>query len=161
MNADKELLGRFWDEITPKLYGYLINTLKNPALADDILQNTWLKAMEAMPRYEDRGHFSAWLFMIAKNEMRMHWRTANREIEYNPEIHKAEQAGYSDGKIFVEQVIARLSPEDQELVRFRYIADMSFGEIAKVLNLNPVNVRVKMHRVLKSVRDIIKSQNYE
>lgn len=160
MNPEKDAIGKLWDEATPKLYGYLINTLKDRALADDILQNTWLKALEAMPSYRDRGYFSAWLFSIAKNEMRMHWRRHGREIPYQADLHDRAEEKNPEGKIFMEQIISRLHPEDQELVRLRYIGDLPLGEIAKILNLNPVTVRVRMHRVLKNVRNLINNQPY-
>ena len=79
MNFDKEALGRLWDETTPKLFGYLVNVTRNKALAEDLLQNTWLKAIEALPRYRDRGlRMSSWLFAIARNECLQHFRKAGR-----------------------------------------------------------------------------------
>ncbi len=159
MTPDKEAIAKLWDEITPKLYGYLINTLRNRPLADDILQTTWLKAIEALPSYDNRGKFSAWVFSIAKNEMRMHWRKSGREVPYNPELHDTEVAeDDNESTIFVSQILNKLSEEDRELVRLRYIGDLSFSEIAKLLQMNSVAVRVKMHRILKNVRSLTNTQ---
>jgi RNA polymerase sigma-70 factor (ECF subfamily) len=162
MNPDKVALEKLWDENTPKLYGYLINTLKDRSLADDILQGTWVKAIEALPQYTNRGNFSAWLFSIAKNEMRMHWRKGGREVEYTPEVHdEIKHDEYHEDKIFVSQILENLPADDQEIIRLRYIADLSFGEIAKILGINQINIRVRMHRILKNVRASINIQNHE
>jgi len=163
MNSNKDEIGVLWDKNTPKLYGYLINTLKDRPLADDILQTTWLKAIEAFPSFHDRGHgFSAWLFSIARNEMKMHWRKSGREISYDPSLHdSSENDSSTEDKIMVDEILAKLPIEDRELIRLRYIADLPFGQIAKILNLNPINVRVKMHRVLAKTRNIIQTQNHE
>ena len=76
-------LSKEWDEITPKLYGYLINVLRDKPLAEDILQTTWMKAIKAMPSFQsDKGGLSAWLFAIAKNECKQHWRKSNHEVAF-------------------------------------------------------------------------------
>ena len=114
MKMNKDEIGELWDEITPKLYGYLINTLKDKTLADDVLQNTWTKAIGALPRFENRGHgFKAWLFSIARNEMRMHWRKGGREIAYDENLHDVyENDKGGEDKIFIEQTIKKLRAED-------------------------------------------------
>ncbi len=163
MTLSKEEISDLWDTITPKLYGYLINTLKDSALADDILQTTWIKVIKSLPEYSDRGYkISSWIFSIAKNEMRQHWRKNGREIPYDNNLHDLAQVETKDeDKIYIDQVIAKLDPVDQELLRLRYIADLPLGEISKLLNLNPVNVRVKMHRALSRARIILEKQNHE
>ena len=165
MTTNKDEIAKLWDEITPKLYGYLVNTLKDPVLADDILQNTWTKAIEAIPSFQDRGHgFKAWLFSIARNEMRMHWRKGGREVSYDEKLHDIhiyEEDKGSEDKIFLEQIVLRLREEDQELIRLRYIADLSFLEIAKLLGINPVTARVKINRALGHARAILNTQQYE
>ncbi|MEI6580765.1 MAG: sigma-70 family RNA polymerase sigma factor [bacterium] len=165
MNINKDEIGELWDEITPKLYGYLFNTLKDKSLADDILQNTWVKAIEALPRFENRGYgFKAWLFSIARNEMRMHWRKVGREVSYDESLHDIHIYGgdsQKEDKIFLGQIVSRLKEEDQELIRLRYIADLSFLEIAKLLNINPITARVKINRALGHARVILKTQQYE
>jgi RNA polymerase sigma-70 factor (ECF subfamily) len=163
MNINKDEIGELWDKTTPKLYGYLINTLKDRTLADDILQSTWLKAIEALPNFKSRGQgFSAWLFSIARNEMRMYWRKNGRDISYDSNIHDfTEIKDNTEDKIFFRQIVSRLSDEERELVNLRYVADLSFFEIAKLLDVNPVTIRVKIHRALSRARIILKTQYYE
>ena len=161
MNLNRQEIESLWDQITPKLYGYLKNTLRDHALADDILQATWMKVLEALPTFEDRGAgISPWIFSIARNEMRMHWRKAGRQIVYEPEIHDIakDDKNYED-VILVEQAMKHLSEEDQEMLRLRFIADLSLGEIGKILKMNPVATRVKMHRTMNRVRTTIVNLN--
>ena len=51
MLLNKDDISKLWDDITPKLYGYLINILHDRNLADDILQTTCLKAIRALPSF--------------------------------------------------------------------------------------------------------------
>lgn len=143
-------IARIWDETTPKLFGYLVNTLHDKALAEDIFQSTWTKAIEALPKYQERGlPFSAWLFAIARNECKLHWRKANYEVVLDMQEHDVPVDPNADETILAEQILAKLSEDDRELLRLRYIADLSMNEIAKILNTNSVAIRVRIHRVLK------------
>lgn len=145
MNLSKE-----WDSVTPKLFGYLVNTLRDKTLAEDIFQTTWMKAIEALPKFEQRGKgFSAWLFAVARNECKQHWRKANREVALDPQEHDIPIDPTVESSVLVEQLLARLPEDDRELLRLRYIADLSMSEIAKILNINFIAVRVRIHRALK------------
>ncbi len=158
--GDKEALGLLFEALTPKLYGYLLNTLRDKPVAEDILQQTWVKATQALSRFELRGvAFSAWLFAIAKNECRQHWRKHTSDslettpeaelIAENTEQHTIEQ------HILIDQTLAKLSSEDQEILRLRYIADLSFQSIATVLAISSLTARVRVHRALKRARIIL------
>ena len=162
MQLNKDNLEILWDQITPKLYGYLVNVLHDKNLAEDILQTTWLKAIQALPSFKDRtgAGFSSWLFAIARNECKQHWRKGGREISFDPEIHDKESVeSKEEDKIFVEQILARFSENDRELIRLHYIADLSLGDIAKILKINPVTVRVRMHRAISFAKLYFKNNN--
>ncbi|PIZ85775.1 hypothetical protein COX94_02130, partial [Candidatus Nomurabacteria bacterium CG_4_10_14_0_2_um_filter_33_9] len=137
MKLNKDQVGELWDEITPKLYGYLFNTLHDWSVADDILQTSWLKAIEALPNFKERnGGFSAWIFSIARNEMRMYWRKNNRQVEFDYNLHDISfKDEINEEMQFVEQLIKKLEKEDRELIRLRYIADLSFKDMTKILNI--------------------------
>ena len=153
-------INELWDTITPKLYGYLVSVLHDRSLADDILQSTWLKAIPALPRFQDRGFgFSAWLFAIARNECKQHWRKLGREISFDPVLHDKEKvhSGQED-KILIDQILIQLSEDDREIIRLRYIVDLSLNDIAKIFKINPVTARVRMHRAMKNVKLIIQNK---
>jgi len=155
-NGEREALSKIWDVATPKLYGYLVNVVREPALAEDLLQQTWLKAISALSRFRPRGvRFSAWLFAIARNECRQHWRSTNRHG-----LPEVREEGSSDPqtleeKIFVDTVLEALSEEDREILRLRYLADLSFKDIAQILVISPIAARVRVHRALSRAHLIV------
>ena len=159
--GNREALGRLWDEFTPKLFGYLINTTHDHVLAEDLLQNTWLKAIANLPYFQLRDHkFGAWLFTIAHNECRQHWRKQGREVAFDITKHDqaSDQTGKLETKILVEQANKLLSPDDRELIRLRFIADLPLNDIAKILKINFITVRVRLHRALARMRTAIINQ---
>lgn len=156
--GDRAALGMVYDDLTPKLFGYLVNTLKNKTVAEDLLQSTWLKAISALPKYRSRGiRFQSWLFAIAHNECRQYWRKGKRESDMDvsefevPDAHQDQ----SDNNLLVEQVLSKLSADDRELLRLRYIADLPVNDIARILNINFVAVRARLHRALARARQNI------
>jgi len=156
--GDKQALSSLWDVITPKLYGYLVNSCRDKALAEDLLQTSWLKAIEGLSKFNPQGvGLSPWLFAIARNELRQHWRKSNREVAFDPSVHEQTNDNHheSENQILVEQMLALLSEDDRELIRLRYIADLSINDIARILNINFVSARVRLHRALKRARSVV------
>lgn len=158
--GDREALGILWDMLTPKLFGYLINVTRNRTLAEDLLQSTWLKAIEAFPRFRQQNiSVNAWLFAIARNECRQHWRKAKWEIPLDPEMHEGEQyeqKGIEDALV-VEHMLTQLSEDDREIIRLRYIADCSLNDIARILDINVIAARVRIHRAMARARTTFSS----
>ncbi len=148
-------LGALWDSLTPKLFGYLVNTLRNKPLAEDVLQAAWLKAIKNLHQFKGtNAGFSSWLFAIAKNECRDHWRKSGRETELDIEKHDpvGETGKEHEEKMMAEQLLATLSKDDQEILRLRYIADLPLHEIARVLKINSITARVRVHRALSRAK---------
>ncbi len=163
-NGDRESLARLWDSITPKLFGYLINILRDRPLAEDMLQNTWIKAIEALPRFQSQSiSISAWIFAIAQNECKQHWRKIKNEIPLDVELHDKgiDDRENLEKKSIVSQALSTLSESDRELIRLRYIADLSLNDIAKILNINFVTVRVRVHRAISRARNALLSKDHE
>lgn len=151
-DGDQTAVGLLWDDITPKLYGYLVNTMKNQQVAEDVLQDTWLKAIKAIDTFRPRGvRFSAWLFAIARNECRQHWRKSHREVslEEKEDIPLIMSNDHLIDKVTLESALANLPTDDQEILCLRYISDLSFKEIAHVLETTTVSARVRTHRALR------------
>ncbi|MDO8462687.1 MAG: sigma-70 family RNA polymerase sigma factor [bacterium] len=154
-NDAQERVAALWDSYTPKLYGYLMNAVHDRTLADDLLQQTWMKAIATIDRYEERGHgFGAYLFTIARNECRQHWRKSGREVDLERAEHLPAPTTTPDDALEVERILAYLSDDDRELLRLRYIADLAVQDIARVLGISVTATSVRIHRTLKRARKL-------
>lgn len=155
--GDREALAQLWDALSPKLFGYLVNTLHNTQAAEDVFQTTWLKVLENIQKYTPRGvSISAWVFTIARNECRQYWRkqstteadmsqVAEPGVDARPGLH---------AQLLAESIMSQLTERDTELLRLRYIADLSFTDIASALNINVVAARVRVSRALSRARAV-------
>lgn len=158
--GEQAALGTLWDALTPKLYGYLVNTLRDARLAEDLAQDTWLKAIGSLDKFQPRGvRFSAWLFAIARNECKQYWRKGGREMPIDAEAQEIPSpvdftAGVGD-KFEIEKVFKHLTETEQEILRLRYIGELSFKEIAGVLAISPLAARLRVHRTLTKTRALL------
>lgn len=159
--GERLAMNQLWEALTPKVYGYLVNVVRNKELAEDILQDTWLQAVKALPQFEARGvRFSAWLFAIARNACRQHWRRSRPESPletHTEDLETTNDKTAIEDYVFVDRILSRLADDDREILRLRYIGELSFNEIAIVLHISSVTARVRLHRALHRARSICNS----
>jgi RNA polymerase sigma-70 factor (ECF subfamily) len=135
------------------VYRYLYSRVGNRQDAEDLAAQTFLSALQALPRYRHRN-FSAWLFSIARNKAMDHFRKSGREV--NAEIpdyfaipsHIPEQVSQTQEMQKLFGLVQSLRPYDQELIRLRYVADLTFAEMGAVLGKNEDAVKKALYRLL-------------
>jgi len=139
-----------------ELYKFIYSIIKNQNLAEDVLQQTLMKAYEKFDTIQDIKKFKSWIFTIAKNESLSCIRKYNREIP-SEDIYLELLGGSSEDipeellikseiKEQVKASIKMLNPVDQEIIYLRYYYDLNFNEIALILNLNENTVKTKHKR---------------
>ena len=143
------------------LYKFIYSIIKNQNLAEDIFQQTLMKAYEKFDTIKDITKFKSWIFTIAKNESLSWIRKYNREIP--SEDTYLELLGGSSEDIPEELLIKRetneqikeiikiLNPVDQEIIYLRYYCDLNLNEIALILNLNINTVKTKHKRAKNKI----------
>ncbi len=146
--AFDELLGRHQQF----LYSYILYTVRDDGLADDIFQDTFIRAITTIQqgKYTESGKFKAWITRIAHNLMIDYFRqkksentVSNDEYEVdllnNPslceetvEVQMARTQVLSD----VRRLVDRLPENQKEVVEMRYYKDLSFKEIADITGVS-------------------------
>jgi RNA polymerase sigma-70 factor (ECF subfamily) len=144
-----------YDRYIQSIYRYIYSRVTNAQEAEDLTAQTFLKALEALPRYRDRGYFAAWLFSIARNQLMDHFRQRKRES--NLPIAEGEAIDDPDliGQVIQSQKVKYLSSlltdlddDEQELIRLRYLAELKFSEIAVLLGKKEDAVKKALYRLL-------------
>lgn len=128
---------------------------------DDVMQETYLKVLENIHRYESNTHFAAWVNQIARRSaldyLRKHGRTDTLEIEdYNTELQVDDQM---EKKYYVQTLIASLDEVDQEIVIRKVFYQETHKTIAAALNLPLGTVTWRYQQALKFLRE--KEEAYE
>ena len=142
------------------IYRFLLRRAQDPDLTADLTQQSFLKAMLGLARYEPRGlPFRAWLYRIALNEVRMHWRKKKEvliDLSYR-EVHGlSEEMGLEMDEHEMQRLAAamsRLDVEKARLIELRYMDGLSFAELGQVLGIGEEAGKMRTHRVLGPLRE--------
>jgi RNA polymerase sigma-70 factor (ECF subfamily) len=139
--------------VTP-VYKYLLARLRDPQEAEDLTSQVFLTACEQLPRYDHRGQFAAWLFTIARHKALDHYRTAGRSVSLDEvTAHGSDpdllgQAIRSDEIQRLDRTIRALPEAELDLVRLRFTAGLTYGELGAVLGKSEEAVRKQLERLL-------------
>ena len=134
------------DEQYDKVYRYCYFRVKNQHLAEDITQETFLRFFESSS-YKDAGRPLAYLYTVARNLCIDEFRKVHTE-ELKEEI---VQNGFEDAvveKENLQQAMATLSKEEQELILLRYVNEVSFADLSKMYGKS----RFALYRELSKIR---------
>ncbi|MBL4845740.1 MAG: sigma-70 family RNA polymerase sigma factor [Planctomycetes bacterium] len=130
--------------------------LRDTGEAEDAVQETFLKAWLALPRYRPEGRFRGWLARIAHRvcldrlRARKEWTSLARE----PSAPAAPLQ--LDDQDEIAAAVSELGPRERAVIHARYTLGLSGPEIAAELELTPGNVRVILHRAIGSLRLALK-----
>ncbi len=159
--GDAEAFGALYDRFQPEILRYLTHRVGNADTAEDLAQQVFLKAWQAIPRYEARGvPFKAWLYRMAHNQMVDHFRTHRQTTDLEgveiPEEAEAEEALLTaEMSEALTLALSRLSEDHRQVLTLRFLMEKSAREIAEIMGRKEVTVRGLQMRALQALRRAI------
>ncbi len=148
-----------------QLYQVIRNKLSSHADADDVLQNTFLKVFRHIARFEGRSGLYTWMYRIATNEVNNHYKRENRNKVIFLEDNEQYQAdGYVNMDHLEQQVeiIVSMLPARQQMVfRMRYYDELSYKEIAAILDLSEGALKSSFHHAVKKIELKLRAEQIE
>ncbi len=152
-----------------RVRGVILGSVKNRWVADDLVQETFLRVLQNLAKVRDQAKLSSWIFRIATNLCQDYFRSPSRKlipIEDNP---AGELPGESSLEKEIEkyqtsllvQDLIKLLPEPMRQVIFLCdIKEESQQETAEVLGITLDNLKVRLHRARKQLKAIIEERGY-
>ncbi len=136
------------------IWAYLARSSGNSAVADDLLQETYFRMIRAGFKPESDDHARNFLFKVASNLLRDHFRSSKRSplpLEVNPSIEGGQQRSALSHD--VQRILKGMKPRERELLWLGHVERFSHKEIAQILDLKPGSIRLLLFRARKKLAE--------
>jgi RNA polymerase sigma-70 factor, ECF subfamily len=171
-SGDRSEFARLVDAYSPQIYRLALKMLGQPQDAEDVLQNTFIKALQYLPKFEGRSSISTWLYRIAANEALMMIRKRRPETtltDLTPEDNgnddyapanltdwcclPEEEFVNAEARAHLDQAIQRLPGTLRIVFLLRDIEGLSIEETSQALNLSETAVKTRLLRARLRLRE--------
>jgi RNA polymerase sigma-70 factor (ECF subfamily) len=158
--GDPWAFGRIFDLYHGPVYRFIASRVGRPSDAEDLTQTVFVKALEALPRYEVRGiPFGGWLFRLARNTVIDHLRTRREHGDLDAASERpAEGAGPEDvagarqDLDAVARALTALTDEQRMVIELRFFAGLSAREAAEAMGKQEGTIRGLQFRAIAALR---------
>ncbi|MCB1684890.1 MAG: sigma-70 family RNA polymerase sigma factor [Pseudomonadales bacterium] len=145
-----------------QIYHLLLRLCRNHAAAEDLCQETFLRAWSKLEHYEGRGSFAGWLSRIAYNLFLQHlrrWPPEKAMESLDVSAASSQAAGalttpdHGDLLPELDRLLGAVSDEERTLLVLSYAGGLSATEIAAMLDRAPGTVKSQIHRAIEKIRE--------
>lgn len=156
--GDREAFAAFYRQTDRAVYGFALSILKNRQDAEDIMQDTYLRILNAAASYQSHGKPLAWVLTIARNLALMRLRTADRTRPEDPENVESALSPAGDGtesaldRLVLRGALSHLADQERQIVILHAVTGMKHREIAQLLQLPLPTVLSKYTRALAKLK---------
>ncbi|MFC1958583.1 RNA polymerase sigma factor [Chloroflexota bacterium] len=163
IDGDANAFGRLYDMHIDRVYRHVYYRVGNVADAEDLTQQVFIKAWQAIHRYKKTASpFLAWLIKISHNLVIDFYRSNKSEtyidfdvVATKPDMGPEHLAEAHFNQQQIRQAILKLHGDQQQVILMRFIEDFSYAEIAASLGKSEGAIRVILHRGIARLRKIM------
>jgi len=161
--GDKNAAELICEKLLDKIYGFCLNRVRNQATAEDLTQEILLKLVDKIKLYDDKkGDFVVWFWRLARNTIIDYYRrqkeTAFTDLENEGEVLNIPgdnpKNTYDDRlkREKLNELLDSFSEEEQEIFRLRFLGELSYKEMAEILEKSEGALRVAVNRLKKKIK---------
>jgi len=137
------------------LYGFFCRRLYGDERADDLTQETFLAVIRSIRHYEPRASVRTYLYSIAMNVLAAERRRRHRDSPPGCPSPEPSTNTTPDAALWVRQALANLDEEEREILMLREYEQLSYAEIAELLELPLNTVRSRLFRARMALKDLL------
>jgi RNA polymerase sigma-70 factor, ECF subfamily len=164
--GDRKAAAALYDELAPKVYGFLLARTSKKEVAEDLAHDVFIKLIEKIESYDEKkGVFVVWFWQVVRR-MLIDFYRKKQEMPFShfePDVVEAmavddrepnldERFRYEKLSLFLQT----LSEDERELFEYRYVAEMSYEEIAGLTGKSEGSLRVAVLRIKEKIKKDMK-----
>jgi RNA polymerase sigma-70 factor (ECF subfamily) len=159
-------MGQLYRRHADQVYRYILARVRLPDAAEDLTAQVFLKAVEGLPRYEDRGRpFVAWLYSIAHARVVDYYREQERRVEV--ELVEDIESSAPDPEQIVTTIwewktavglMSQLTDDQQDVIILRFIGEMPLADVAEILGKTVGAIKALQYRGLTTLARLWEQQ---
>lgn len=159
--GDREAFGELYERLAPKVYGYLYyQTEGTAAVVEDLTEEVFLKVLERLDRYEDRGlPFVAWVYRVAHNHLIDYYRARPHQgavsIDDCYDLAETTAERWLDTTLThteLQKALQRLTEDQRNVLVLRFLQGMNILQTARALNKTEDAIKKLQARGLMALR---------
>ncbi|MDX1627257.1 MAG: RNA polymerase sigma factor [Fulvivirga sp.] len=160
-SGDLQKASVLFDRYQKRLYNFFVKITFDRDLGHDLTQNTFLRMIKYRKSYKEGNKFEPWIFQMARNIYADHFRK-NKMLfsDYTDVEDIKNKIKHIDDTMVEEEKekllyisLYKLTREQREVLILTRFQHLKYHDVAKILETSEANVKVKVHRAIKSLRD--------
>jgi len=151
-NGQLDQLNGLFDRYNKRLYGYFLKSTLARADSDDLTQELFIRVMKYRKSYKDGQNFEIWVFQIARNMVKDHYRKMKvhsdhfNPVEVMPDVVEETSNGDGEREQQLYRAMKKLPDEKRELLVLGKFEGLKYEQIAALRKTTVSNIKVQMHR---------------
>ncbi|TMD58407.1 MAG: RNA polymerase sigma factor [Chloroflexi bacterium] len=168
-DGDPQAFAALYDRYFELVYRYVYYRVREVEEAEDVTSEVFFRALRAMPRYEPRQPFLAWLYRIARNAVIDRARAARPRVSFEDALAHPDAGDHvvdpdarilaTDRRARLKTALGTLTAEQQEVVILRFVEGLSAEEVGKIMGKRPGTVRGLQFRALQALKKTITAED--
>ena len=159
--GDESAFRKIYDSYRPKIYAYALHLTEHESLADDIIQDVFLKVWINRHSLVNITNFNAWLYAVARNHIADAMKAIAKERTSHKQWgriipmtsnHVEEAMADKENQYLLQQALSKLSPQQRLIYNLTRDAGAKHAEIAGQLNISRNTVKTHLVHALRSIR---------
>ncbi len=157
-----EALSQLYNHYFERLYRFIYYRVGHKETAEDLTEEVFIKSFRGLKNLQQTGAFEGWLYQIARNQVIDYYRSkklvvpiedVENTLEY--ETNLVDVVNLQTEQKLLIKIIKELNPEQQMVIKLKFIEDLDNETIAKMMNKNEGAIRVIQHRAIAKLKELM------
>jgi RNA polymerase sigma factor (sigma-70 family) len=160
-NGDLQQASLLFERHHKRIFNFLARMTADRELAEDLTQNVFLRLIKYRKSYRSGARFQSWIYQMARNIFSDHYQQNKKQPSGLVDIENVKDniedidqgMEMEEREKILHRSLAMLSDEQREILTLTRFQHMKYEEVADIMNMSVVNIKVKVHRAIAKLRE--------